>query len=178
MNLDGLPHLNVLENKCKSNNKIYIHKGLTSSDVLDTTFSIQLRDSAIVIKKSISDLLISIEKKINDNINKSNKEVVKVVNKAINRASSLIKYLMENHQSTPPLRKIKQKDSIDLLRIDYNCPLDKVKNPFALEKNFIDDYRNNIFVKNQKLIKYDNIWEPVLRYLSKEIIIKKTDILK
>jgi len=65
-----LSFINVLENKCKNNNKIYIHKGLTSSDVLDTTFSIQLRDSAIILKKSIGDLLISIENKINDNINK------------------------------------------------------------------------------------------------------------
>ena len=48
-----LSFINVLENKCKNNNKIYIHKGLTSSDVLDTTFSIQLRDSAIILKKSI-----------------------------------------------------------------------------------------------------------------------------
>jgi hypothetical protein len=105
--------------------------------------------------------VINAKEEINDNINKSNKEVVKVVNKAINRASSLIKYLMEHHQSTPPLRKIKQKDSIDLLRIDYNCPLDKVKNPFALEKNFIDDYRTDMFVKNisksiLKIVNYKN----------------------
>jgi hypothetical protein len=42
---------------------------------------------------------------------KNNKEVVSVVNNAITKASALIKYLSLHYQSTPPLRKIKQKES-------------------------------------------------------------------
>ena len=85
---------------------------------------------------------------VKEEINKSNQEVVKVVNKAINRASSLIKYLMENHQTTPPLKKIKKKESIELLRIDYKCPLNNKDLPYELEKTFIYDYRDDMFVKN------------------------------
>ena len=100
------------------------------------------------IKEIVDESNYEMKEDVKEEINKSNKEVVKVVNLAINKASSLIKYLMEHHQNTPPLRKIKQKDSINLLRIDYKCPLDKNSDPYALEKIFIRDYNNNMFVKN------------------------------
>ena len=107
-----------------------------------------ISDNINKMQENVSDNINKLEQNVANNINKSNKEVVKVVNKAINRASSLIKYLMENHKTTPPLRKLQQKASIDLLRIDYNCPLDNTKNPYALEKTFISDYRNDTFIKN------------------------------
>ena len=101
-----------------------------------------------IVDESNYEMKEDVKEEIKEEINKSNKEVVKVVNLAINKASSLIKYLMEHHQNTPPLRKIKQKDSINLLRIDYKCPLDKNADPYALEKIFIRDYNNDMFVKN------------------------------
>ena len=39
--------------------------------------------------------------------------------------ASLIKYLMQHHQNVPPIKKITDKESIKILRIDYECPLKK-----------------------------------------------------
>ena len=78
-----------------------------------------------------------------DDLSKSNQEVVTVVNKALTKASTLIKYLMENHNSTPPLRKINYTDCINILKIDYNCPEDD----FGLQEKFVREYKSNIFVK-------------------------------
>ena len=112
-------------------------------------------ESNHVIKETVKDEINKSNYKVQEEIheakeeiNKSNQEVVKVVNKAINRASSLIKYLMEHHQTTPPLKKIKQKESIELLRIDYKCPLNENAKPYELEKTFIRDYINDMFIKN------------------------------
>ena len=84
---------------------------------------------------------------VNENIIKSKEEVKTVVNKAITKATSLIKYLMQHHQNVPPIKKITDKESIKLLRIDYECPLKK-PNDFILEQILIDDHHNNKFVKN------------------------------
>ena len=100
------------------------------------------------IKKIVNDSNCEIKEVIHDEINKSNKEVVQVVSNAINKASSLIKYLMEYHQSTPPLARLNQKEGLRILRIDYKCPLNKKEDIYALEKTFISDYRNNLFVRN------------------------------
>ena len=40
----------------------YLHKGMTSSDVLDTCFNLQLKQSGIILLKDIDDLLLSIKK--------------------------------------------------------------------------------------------------------------------
>ena len=40
----------------------FLHKGMTSSDVLDTCFNIQLKQSGLIISKDIENLLISIKK--------------------------------------------------------------------------------------------------------------------
>jgi len=40
----------------------YLHKGMTSSDVLDTCFSIQLKQSGNILIKDIDELLVSIKK--------------------------------------------------------------------------------------------------------------------
>ena len=40
----------------------YLHKGMTSSDVLDTCFNIQLKESGLIISKDIDNLLSSIKK--------------------------------------------------------------------------------------------------------------------
>ena len=55
------------------------------------------------------------EENIKYEINKvqeGNEKVEKVVTKAITTAAALIKYLTLHHQSTPPLKKIKQKECI------------------------------------------------------------------
>ena len=44
------------------NEASFLHKGMTSSDVLDTCFNIQLRDSGLIISKEIEILLQSIKK--------------------------------------------------------------------------------------------------------------------
>jgi len=85
---------------------------------------------------------------LKDEINKSNEKIVSVVNKAITKASSLIKFLMENHSSTPPLKKI-NKESIDILRIDYKCPLNPLdKNDYFLQEKLIDQFRKKTFIRN------------------------------
>ena len=40
----------------------YLHKGMTSSDVLDTCFNLQLKQSGLIILKDINQLLISIKR--------------------------------------------------------------------------------------------------------------------
>ncbi|WP_333022980.1 adenylosuccinate lyase [Wolbachia endosymbiont of Pentidionis agamae] len=44
----------------------YLHYGMTSSDILDTTFSVQLKESASILLKNIEDLLIALKKKAFD----------------------------------------------------------------------------------------------------------------
>jgi hypothetical protein len=85
-------------------------------------------------------------KDVKEEINKSKKEVVIVVNKAITKASSLIKYLMENHRSVPPLKRIKKDDCIPILRLDYGCP--EIKDDYSLQKIFVRDYSKNMFISN------------------------------
>ena len=41
----------------------YLHKGMTSSDVLDTCFNLQLKQSGEILLNDINDLLRSIKKK-------------------------------------------------------------------------------------------------------------------
>ncbi len=114
------------------------------------------------VKDKINDVQDNIDYKINDvkeEINNSKKEVVTVVNKAINKASSLIKYLMENHKSVPPLKKITRNQCISTLRLDYNCP-EKDKD-YSLQQLFIKDYARNLFIPNiaksiLKMINYKN----------------------
>jgi hypothetical protein len=87
--------------------------------------------------------------KSNNETKEEIKEVKKVVVKALHKASSLIKYLMENHPSIPPLKKINYNQCIELLRIEFDCN-DKPKDEetYALEKRFIKDYKQNVFIKN------------------------------
>ena len=86
---------------------------------------------------------------MNKNIIESNKEIkdeiveVKTtVNKAITKASSLIKYLMEKYPSVPPIKKITDKKCIDILRIDFECPY-TLTNKYILEKQIIYKHANN-----------------------------------
>ena len=78
-----------------------------------------------------------------DNLAESNKEMVKVVKKAITTATGLIKYLIENHNTTPPLKKLNYEECIKNLKIYYNCN----NNNFELQEKLLEDYKNNQFVK-------------------------------
>jgi adenylosuccinate lyase len=64
-----LAFLEVLIEKSPDYLKKYIHYGLTSSDILDTTFSYQLKNSAIEILNSLNLLLTTIFNKAIDNKN-------------------------------------------------------------------------------------------------------------
>ena len=75
--------------------------------------------------EEVKEEILKSKEEVNENIIKSKEEVKTVVNKAITKATSLIKYLMQHHQNVPPIKKISDKESIKLLRIDYECPLKK-----------------------------------------------------
>ena len=98
--------------------------------------------------QEIKNEIVKSNVELKDEINKSNEKIVNVVNKAIAKASSLIKFLMENHSNTPPLKKI-NKESIDILRIDYKCPLNPLdKNDYSLQTKLIDQFRKKTFIRN------------------------------
>ena len=107
----------------------------------------EVNNNIIKSKKQVNENINNKFEEVNENIIKSKEEVKTVVNKAITKATSLIKYLMQNHQNVPPIKKITDKESIKLLRIDYDCP-SKKPNDFILEQRLIYDHYNNKFVKN------------------------------
>jgi hypothetical protein len=107
----------------------------------------EVNENIIKSKKQVNENINNKFEEVNENIIKSKEEVKTVVNKAITKATSLIKYLMQNHQNVPPIKKITDKESIKLLRIDYDCP-SKKPNDFILEKRLIYDHYNNKFIKN------------------------------
>ena len=134
-------HKHIYHNKIKCNKKKNTdNKNVSKS--LENNVNDQLND----IKDNINNNINNKLKHIEDKIDNSKKEVVTVVNKAINKASSLIKYLMENHRSVPPLKKITKNQCIPILRLDYNCP-EKDKD-YSLQKIFVRDYSKNLFVSN------------------------------
>ena len=140
--------------KSYNTHKYTYHKQKKSTDkYLDNTTS-NINNKIKELNENINDKIEkstnSINNKfeeVNKNIIKSKEEVKTVVNKAITKATSLIKYLMQHHQNVPPIKKITDKESIKLLRIDYECPLKK-PNDFILEQRLIYDHFNNKFVKN------------------------------
>jgi hypothetical protein len=107
----------------------------------------EVNENIIKSKKQVNKNINNKFEEVNENIIKSKEEVKTVVNKAITKATSLIKYLMQNHQNVPPIKKITDKESIKLLRIDYDCP-SKKPNDFVLEHRLIYDHYSNKFVKN------------------------------
>jgi hypothetical protein len=91
------------------------------------------------VKHEINESNKQVKEEIKEEIQNSKKEVVTVVNKAITKASSLIKYLMENHRSVPPLKKITKNQCIPILRLDYNCP--EKDGDYSLQKLFRTKFR-------------------------------------
>jgi len=120
---------NDCNNNCEENNNLCIVK---SSDIDE-------------IKENIKD------------VKESNKQVITVVNKAITKASTLIKYLMDHHQSVPPLKKINYNQCLNMLRIDFNCSEDN-NDKYCLEKKLIDQYKYGIFIEklSKSILKFIN----------------------
>ena len=148
----------INDNKINNNknNKIIKNKKKDNSstvDVVKEVIKAELEHSNSVLKEEL--------KQSRDEMRESNKHVVRVVNNAITKASSLIKYLMEHHQSTPPMKRINTQECVDILRIDYKCPEDN-KNKYSLEKKLIYHFKYNIFVQNisKSILKLVNHKDP------------------
>jgi hypothetical protein len=151
-------HIKTTQNKpyCEICNKNYVNKGNflrhnatyhpEKLELYKNKKEDKIDDKNIIKDNTIIDHVNIVKEQLTDEINKSNKEVIQVVNTAITRASSLIKYLMEHHKTTPPLKKIDEIKSIKLLRDKYKCP--KIKNNYKLEEIFLKEYKDNIFIQN------------------------------
>jgi len=68
-NHELLAFLNVLNSKVNGEGKKYIHRGLTSSDLLDTAFSYQIKCSLSYIKERIDFLRFTIKNKMEEHQN-------------------------------------------------------------------------------------------------------------
>ena len=133
--------------KYNSHDKITINNKIKKENTINTNKNSDKNSSKDISNNNLNNNIINNKlDEIKEEIQNSKKEVVTVVNKAITKASSLIKYLMENHRSVPPLKKIKKNDCIDRLRIDYNCT--ENDDDYSLQKIFVRDYTNNMFIKN------------------------------
>jgi hypothetical protein len=113
----------------------------------------QIKKSNIIINKEIQKSNNEI-KQSNNEVKEEVKEVKKVVTKAIHKASSLIKYLMEHHKSTPPLQKINNEQCINFLKTHFKCQ-NRDDKKYYLEEKFVSDFSGNKFVENiSKCIKF------------------------
>jgi len=127
--------------------KHYNYHNKSKKSVINTTTIINKSDDTVNNKLDKIDNKIDDKiEEIKEEIHNSKKEVVTVVNKAITKASSLIKYLMQTHRSVPPLKRIKKEECIPILRLDYDCP--EIEGDYSLQKIFVRDYSKNIFVPN------------------------------
>lgn len=55
---DVIAFLTAINESVGADNAKYIHMGLTSSDVIDTAFALQIKDSSEIILKTLSDLIV------------------------------------------------------------------------------------------------------------------------
>ena len=60
---DVIAFLTAINESVGSENAKYIHMGLTSSDVIDTAFALQIKDSSKIILKELSELISVIKQK-------------------------------------------------------------------------------------------------------------------
>ncbi len=159
-------HDNIINNKPTNNKNINKNKNIINdvdnnklNNKINNKLNIEINNKLDDINNNINNNINNKLKDIEDKIDNSKKEVVTVVNKAINKASSLIKYLMENHRSVPPLKKITKNQCIPILRLDYKCP--EKDNDYSLQEIFIRDHHRNLFIPNiaksiLKMINYQN----------------------
>ncbi len=148
------------DNNSDNNNNNNNNNDINNNDInnkIDNKLD-NIKNDITDVKNNINDVKNNINV-VKEEINKSNEKVVTVVNKAINKASSLIKYLMEHHKSVPPLKKITKNQCIPILRLDYKCP--EIENDYSLQEIFIKDHHRNLFIPNiaksiLKMIHYNN----------------------
>ena len=63
---DVIAFLTAVNESVGAENAKYIHMGLTSSDVIDTAFALQIKDSSKLILKELSDLIAVVKQKAKD----------------------------------------------------------------------------------------------------------------
>ena len=160
-------YCDICEKEYSSINSFRIHTTTYHTDLIDglkcknkSIKTLKSKSKSKSREKSQNEFTEISYTKIEDIVDKSNnkvkdeiyevkdeiQEVKTVVTNAISKASALIKYLTLHYQSTPPLKKIKQKECIKFLRIDYNCP--EKNNNYDLEKNFVQDFSRKLFIRN------------------------------
>ena len=105
----------------KIDNSYIFHNNNNNNNNINNNINNNNFNNLELIVKTSNKQIIREVKEVKDVVDKSNQEVKIVVNKAINKASTLIKYLMEHHKSTPPLKKIKHEQCINLLKLEFNC---------------------------------------------------------
>ncbi len=158
----------ILCNKTFKSKQIYIqhkrtqHENNKLKKITNISEIVDISNNNLFDKSNLITINNNLQK-INKNIIESNKEIIEVkttVNRAINKASSLIKYLMEKHPTVPPLKKITTKKCIDILRIDFDCPYTQT-NKYELEKEIIYEHSKgrliNVLYKSiLNLVNYNN----------------------
>jgi hypothetical protein len=127
-------HDNIDENINNKDNNIQENISYTK---IKNIIDISTNDITNNIKTNIKEEISEVKQKID--------ESTKVARLAINKASSLIAYLMEHHASTPPLKKLNKIDTIKLLQNKYGQSTSK--NDFLLEKELIRQIKNETFIK-------------------------------
>ena len=117
--------------------------------------------------------------KINDKQNiiiNENKELKETINKALTRASSLINYLMKNHNTIPPLKTIAYDTFVNLLKNNFkdkqiiqneqnnkdDSDSENEQELFDLAKMLINKFKKNKFINllTQVILKYVNYKDP------------------
>ena len=148
-------------NKLNKLNKLNINK-LNKLNKLNINKDIDIEP----INKNNTEIIVNKIEDVNENVN-----IVKVkVDKALNRASSIIKHLMQYLPDIPSIKKIDKDFFENELRLTYEYDdrtftdqKDKDREfENKLEMVLIDDFKRNIFVKNisKTILNYVNYKDP------------------
>ena len=141
------------ENNANNNENSFTQKNISYKkikNIIDISTS-NIKEEITEVKNNLSDNIKSnIKEEINE-VKQKIDESTKVARLAINKASSLIAYLMKYHAAAPPLKKLNKTDTIKLLRTNYGKP--RSKTDFFLEKELMRQIKNETFIKKiSKLI--------------------------
>ena len=141
-----------------NDNKKTIKKTINNKNIVKNKNNVEeikgeIQNSKHEIKKQIN----RTKKEVKDEVKKTKEEVKTIVANAITKASTLIKYLMQNHNSVPPIKRITDKECIEKLRFDVDCPLVK-NNIYMLERTLIHQYANGYLV--------DTLYKTILSLLN------------
>ena len=113
------------------------HKNKYHTDTENNKLKTIIIESNKELTKNIKGEITEVKEKIEESNNN--------VKKALNKASSLIAYLMKHHASTPPLKRLNKTDTIKLLRTSYCYP--EKKNDYSLQVEIIRQIKNGTFIK-------------------------------